>query len=339
MNNFLTSADAFHGTSSSRRDVLRTLAALSAAGLALPGHAQAYPSKPIKLVVGYPAGGSVDLLGRVLADAMAPRIKATAVVDNQGGAAGAIAAQRVATSAPDGYTLLVGSSNELVGTRMVNPAQRYDGLKDFTPIGMMATAPVVFTAAPHTGIKSIPELLDLLRRNPGKYSYGSSGVGSTLHFAGELFKQKAGVFMTHIPYRGVAPLTSDLAGGSLDFAVLAPSSAMPFIRSGRITALAVSSTQRLGSLPQVPAMTEFAPLKGYELVGWYALMAPKGLPADVTALLSSNLQATLQDPAVRKKLEDAGMVMATGREDLTRFMAEESGKYEKLAAFAKMRES
>lgn len=133
MNDFLTSADALHGTPSSRRDVLRALAALGAAGLALPGHAQAYPSKPIKLVVGYPAGGSVDLIGRVLADAMAPRIKATAVVDNQGGAAGAIAAQRVATSAPDGYTLLVGSSNELVGTRMVNPAQRYDGLKDFTP--------------------------------------------------------------------------------------------------------------------------------------------------------------------------------------------------------------
>jgi tripartite-type tricarboxylate transporter receptor subunit TctC len=164
-------------------------------------------------------------------------------------------------------------------------------------------------------------------------------VGSTLHFAGELFKQKAGVFMTHIPYRGVAPLTSDLAGGSLDFAVLSPSSAMPFIRSGRINALAVTSTARLGSLPQVPAMTEFAPLKGYELVGWYALMAPKGLPADVTSLLASNLQATLQDPAVRKKLEDAGMVLATGREDVMRFMAEENSKYEKLATFAKMRES
>lgn len=203
MNHSFLSADDAAPATTSRRDVLRGLAALGAAGLASPGHAQAsYPSRPVKFVVGYPAGGSVDLIGRVIADALAPRFKATALVENQGGAAGAIAAQRVATSAPDGYTLLVGSSNELVGTRVINPAQRYDGLKDFTPIGLMATAPLVFAAAPHTGVKSLAEWRELLRRNPGKYSYGSSGVGSTLHFAGELFKQKAGVFMTHIPYRG-----------------------------------------------------------------------------------------------------------------------------------------
>ncbi|ROR04210.1 tripartite-type tricarboxylate transporter receptor subunit TctC [Delftia acidovorans] len=327
--------------SSEARQVLsrRSLLGAAALGLALPAAAQGgFPAKPLKLVVGYPAGGSVDLVARVVGDALAARLRGTVVVDNVGGAAGAIAAQRVASAPADGYTLLVGASNELVATRIVNPAQRYDGRRDFTPLGLVATGPLILAARPGLGVKSMADLLELAKRQPGKLSYGSSGVGSTLHFAGELFKQRAGVSITHVPYRGVAPLTSDLAGGSLDLAMLSPTAAQPFLQSGRIVPLAVTSAQRLSALPQVPAMAELAPLRGYELVGWFALMAPRGLPAATAQRITAALQEALAEPAVRKRLEDAGMVPASGREDLARLIAEEDRKYEQLAAFANMRD-
>lgn len=326
---------------SEARQVLsrRSLLGAAALGLVLPAAAQgSFPSKPLKLVVGYPAGGSVDLAARVVGDGLAARLRGTVVVDNVGGAAGAIAAQRVASAPADGYTLLVGASNELVATRIVNPAQRYDGRRDFTPLGLVATSPLILAARPGLGVKSMADLLELARRQPGKLSYGSSGVGSTLHFAGELLNQRAGISIAHVPYRGVAPLTSDLAGGSLDLAVLSPTAAQPFLQSGRIVPLAVTSAQRLSALPQVPAMAELAPLRGYELVGWFALMAPRALPADTAQRITAALQEALAEPAVRKRLEDAGMVPATGREDLARLIAEEDRKYEQLAAFAKMRD-
>ncbi|WP_212646493.1 tripartite tricarboxylate transporter substrate-binding protein [Delftia sp. PE138] len=326
---------------SEARQVLsrRSLLGAAALGLVLPAVAQgSFPSKPLKLVVGYPAGGSVDLAARVVGDGLAVRLRGTVVVDNVGGAAGAIAAQRVASAPADGYTLLVGASNELVATRIVNPAQRYDGRRDFTPLGLVATSPLILAARPGLGVKSMADLLELAKRQPGKLSYGSSGVGSTLHFAGELLNQRAGISIAHVPYRGVAPLTSDLAGGSLDLAVLSPTAAQPFLQSGRIVPLAVTSAQRLSALPQVPAMAELAPLRGYELVGWFALMAPRALPADTAQRITAALQEALAEPAVRKRLEDAGMVPATGREDLARLIAEEDRKYEQLAAFAKMRD-
>lgn len=319
----------------------RVLAAAIGLACAVPVIAAAqgdYPAKPIKFVVGYPAGGSVDQMGRVVGEAMARRLNGVAVIENLGGAAGAIGAQRVVNSAPDGYTLLAGSSNELVATQQINPAQRYDARKDLTPIGMVAWAPVILAAGPKTGIKSLAELVDEARKHPGKFSYGSSGVGSTLHFAGELFKQQAGLVMTHIPYRGVAPLTSDLAGGTLDLAVLSPTAAVPFIKAGRITPLAVTGAKRIPSLPDVPAMNELPALKNYELSGWFALMAPRGLPDPLRTRLADALRQTLQDPAVRATLEGAGMEVATGREDLSRLLADESAKYAQLVKFGGMRE-
>ena len=317
----------------------RSLLGAAALGLAVPAMAQgAFPSRPVKLVVGYPAGGSVDLAARVTGDALAAHLKGTVVVDNVGGAAGAIAAQRVVSAPADGHTLLVGASNELVATRLVNPAQRYDGRRDFTPLGLVATSPLVLVARPGLGVKSLAELLELARRQPGKLSYGSSGVGSTLHFAGELLKQRAGVSIAHVPYKGVAPLTSDLAGGNLDLALLSPTAALPFLQGGRIVPLAVTSAQRVAALPQVPAVAELPALSGYELVGWFALMAPRGLPAATAQRINAALQQALAEPAVRKRLEDAGMVPATGREDLARLIAEEDRKYEQLAVFGKMRD-
>ena len=321
-----------------RRFALAALGLAASAPLASVFAQPAYPSKPIKLVVGYAPGGSVDMAARVVADILAAKLGVTVVVDNVAGAAGVVAAQRVVSSPADGYTLMVGSSNEMAATGLVNPAQKYDPLTDFTPVGLVATAPVLLVAGPKMSVKNLDEFFALVKRNPGKFSYGSSGVGSTLHFAGELVKQRAGVFMTHIPYRGTAALTSDLVGGALDFAIVSPTAAAPFLQSQRFTALGVTSAKRFPSLPNVPALGEHPQLKGYELSGWFALAAPKGLPADLTQRLNAALKAGLADPVFRRRLEEGGSLPATGGEDLARVMREDMDKYRQLVKFANMRD-
>lgn len=322
----------------SRRIALATLATATLS-LAAPGFAQsAYPARPIKVIVGYAPGGSVDMAARVAAEILAAKLNATVTVENLSGAAGVLAAQRVVNSPADGYTLLAGSSNEMAATSLVNPAQKYDPQKDFTPIGVIATSPVLLAAGPHIPAKNLDEFIALVKRNPGKYSYGSSGVGSTLHFAGELVKQRAGLFMTHIPYRGTATLTSDLVGGSLDFAMLSPTAAAPFLQGGRITPLGVSSAKRFPSLPQVPALGEQPQLKGYELTGWFALAAPRGLPPELAQRLGAALKSGLAEAAFRRRLEDGGSIPAAGNEDLAGIMQSDLAKYAELVKFANMRE-
>ncbi|KQT11421.1 Bug family tripartite tricarboxylate transporter substrate binding protein [Ramlibacter sp. Leaf400] len=327
-----------HPSPVSRRAVLGALGA-TAAAFAVPAFAQArYPAKPIKLLVGYAPGGSVDMAARVAADILSAKLGATVVVENLAGAAGVVAAQRAVSSPADGYTLLAGSSNEMAATALVNPAQRYSPQKDLTPVGLIATAPVLLVAAPRAGVKNLDEFIALVKRSPGKYSYGNSGVGSTLHFAGELVKQRAGIFLTHIPYRGTAPLTSDLVGGTLDFAIMSPTAAAPFIQSGRIVPLGITSAKRFPTLPQVPALGEHPQLKGYELTGWFALAGPKDLPAPIVQALREALQSGLTDPAIRRRLEEGGSVPGTGKEDLARIMREDTAKYAELVKFANVRE-
>lgn len=303
-----------------------------------PVWAQGYPAKPIKMIVGYAPGGSVDMAARIAADVIAGQMGATVVVDNQSGAAGTVAAQRVVNSPADGYTLLAGSSNELAATGQVNPAQKYDPLKDLTPIGLIATAPVLLVASPKAGVKSLAEFIDVTRRSPGRFSYGSSGVGSTLHFAGELIKQRAGLFVTHIPYRSTSALTTDLVGGTLDFAMISPTAAIPFIQSGRIVPLGITSAARMASLPNVPALSEHPQLKGYELTGWFALAGPANQPKEVTQRLRAALLAGLKDPAVRKRLDVGGAVPASGNEDLAKLMRDDITKFASLVKFANVKD-
>lgn len=321
-----------------RRLVLITLGLAAGVPHAGTWAQSAYPAKPIKLIVGYAPGGSVDMAARVVADLLAAKLNATVVVDNVAGAAGVVAAQRVVSSAPDGYTLLVGSSNEMAATGLVNPAQKYDPLNDMTHLGLVATAPVLLVAGPKMKVKNLDEFFTMVKRSPGQYSYGSSGVGSTLHFAGELIKQRSGVFMTHIPYRGTAALTSDLIGGALDFAIVSPTAAAPFLQSQRFTALGVTSAKRFPTLAQVPALGEHPLLKGYELSGWFALAAPKGLPPEVAQKLSAALKAGLAETAFRRRLEEGGSIPATGNEDLTKVMRDDMDKYRQLVKFANMRD-
>lgn len=321
-----------------RRRTLGSLAAMAAVPAWAQGPQGRYPDKPVKLVCGYAPGGSVDAVARIAGDILQAKLGATVVIDTLTGAAGTLAAQRVLQAPADGYTLLLGSSNELAATGQVNPAQKYDPLKDLAPVALVGSAPVLLVAAPHMGVKTIDQFVAKLKANPGKYSYGSSGVGSTLHFAGELIKQRAQLFMVHIPYRGTAALTNDLVGGALDFAMISPTAAAPFIAAGRIVPLGVTSRQRFPSLPQVPALAEHALFKGFELAGWFGLVGPRALPAELVQKLRGALQAGLAEPAFRQRLEAAGAFPASGSEDLARLMREDVAKYAALVKVANFRD-
>ncbi|MBY0408980.1 MAG: tripartite tricarboxylate transporter substrate binding protein [Burkholderiaceae bacterium] len=296
-----------------------------------------YPSKPVTLVVAYPPGGSTDLTGRTLAIELSKKLGVPVVIENIGGAAGAIGAQKVANAASDGYTLLVGANNEVAINRLVSASVKYE-LKDFTPIGLIASQPLVLVASQKSGVKNINEFMNLVKKNPGKFSYGSSGVGSSLHLAGEMVKDQGGLFMTHIPYRGVAPLTNDLLGGNIDFGVYVLSSALPFIRNGKLVALGTTELKRSPVTQEIPALSETAQLKGIDIGTWYVLMGPANLPASVTARLKKALADSLQSPELRKKLEDASSTIAPPAVDMEKFLNSEIAKYKKIVDFAKITE-
>ena len=296
-----------------------------------------YPSKPITIVVGYPPGGSTDLTGRVLANALAKSLNATVVVENVGGAGGAIGAQKVLNAAPDGHTLLVGANNEVAINRLVSPTIKYSW-QDFTPIGLIASQPLVLVAATRMGVKNTEEFIKLVKSNPGRFSYGSSGVGTSLHLAGEMVKEQAGIFMTHIPYRGVAPLATDLIGNNLDFGVFVLSSGLPHIRSGKVVALGTSEKKRSMLTPDIPALAEHPALKNTDISTWFVLMAPGKLPEPVAAKLRKGLADALQNPELRSKLEASGSAVAQGAVDMNKFLREESAKYQRIVDFAKIRE-
>ena len=222
----------------------RTALLCGMALLAVPAFAQdAYPSKPITIVVGYPPGGSTDLTGRNVALELSAKLGVPVVIENIGGAGGAIGAQKVASAAPDGYTFLVGASNELAIVNLVNKKVKY-GPKDFTAIGLVASQPLVLVASTSAGVKNLAEFTQKVSKNPGKFSYGSSGVGTSLHLAGEMIKEQGKLFMTHIPYRGVAPLTNDLMGNNLEYGVFVLSSGLPHIKSGKVMALGTTEAKR-----------------------------------------------------------------------------------------------
>ena len=320
-------------------------ARLAALGLfaiaAAPAFAQApaWPTRPITIVVGYPPGGSTDLTGRTLASELSTRLGVPVVIENVGGAGGAIGAQKVANAAPDGYTLLVGANNEVAISRLVTPATKYE-LKDFTPIGLIASQPLVLVASTASGVKTVAQFIDTVGKSPGKYSYGSSGVGTSLHLAGEMVKQQAGVFMTHIPYRGVAPLTNDLLGGNIDFGVFVLSSGLPHIKSGKVIALGTTEAKRSAVTPDLPALAETPKLKGMDISVWFALMGPARLPEPIVARLRKALDDSLQSPDFRRKMEASSSTVAplTGKLDIARFLQDETAKYKKIVDFANIKE-
>lgn len=318
-----------------RLAVLGSLALLAFAPVA--AQTDSYPNKPITIVIGYPPGGSTDLTGRTLAHELSKKLGVPVVIENLGGAGGAIGAQKVANAAPDGYTLLAGASNEIAITRLVSSAVKYE-LKSFTPIGLIATQPMVLVASQKSGVKTLAQFLSVVKQNPGKFSYGSSGMGTALHLAGEMVKDQGGLFMTHIPYRGVAPLANDLLGNNIDFGVFVLSSGLPHIRSGRVIALGTTEARRSAMTPDIPALAENAALKGIDINIWFALMGPANLPESVASKLKKALNESLQTPDLRKKLEESGSTVSPLNVDMPKFMAQETAKYKRIVEFAKIKE-
>lgn len=296
--------------------------------------AQAYPETPITLVVGYPPGGSTDLTGRVVGEELARVLKATVVIENQAGSGGGLAAQRVAKAAPDGYTLMLASNNELVINQYVNRQIKTDGQKDFTPIGMVASQPMVLVATPKAGVRNLNEFVEAVKRQPGHYNYGSAGVGTALHLLGELVKDKAKLDLVHVPYKGAAPMTTDLLGNSIEYGVFVLSSGIQHIKAGKVIALGTSELKRSALTPDVPALTEHPALHGIDVGTWFMLVGPAGLPAPVTQKLRAALAETLKSPTVRQKLEAAGSTVVDKQPNLSSYLASEAAKYRRIVEVA-----
>jgi tripartite-type tricarboxylate transporter receptor subunit TctC len=280
----------------------RQLLIAAPAALAAPWvRAQAFPARALRYIVPVSAGGGSDLVGRTVTERWGKALGQGFVVENIGGAGGAIACQTTAKAAPDGYTLLQG----YVATHGTSPATRsklpYDPIKDFTPVGMIGSTPNVLVVNAQLPVNNVKEFVAYLRANPAKVSYGSAGQGSLTHLSMELFKQAAGSFMVHLPYRGVAPAFTDLLGGQTQAMFPGLAAGLPHIRSGRVRALAVTGAQRHPILKDVPTMIESG-FKGFDAVQWYGVVAPAGLPPAVLKTLNDTLNASLTGGDLREKL-------------------------------------
>ncbi len=290
----------------SRRNGLKLLAAaaLATTGIA-PIAAQNFPSKPINIIVPFSAGGTTDILARIVGQALSTELGQSVIIDNRPGAGGNIGGQAAARAAADGYTLFMGT----VGTHAINAAlykkMPFDPIKDFAPLSRVANVPNLLVAHPSQPYKSVQELISYAKANPGAVNFGSSGSGSSIHLSGELFKSMAKVDMVHVPYKGSAPAVSDLLGNQIAVMFDNMPSAIQHVRSGKLRPIAVTTAKRSPELPDVPTIAE-AGVPGYEATSWFGLWAPAGTPAPVLDKLHSALTKVLQDPAVVKKIADQG---------------------------------
>src|SRR5215468_8560104 len=284
---------------------MRWLAALLLVALSLPAAAEDYPTRPITLVVPYAAGGGNDAMARTVADKMSRTLGQQIVVENRAGAGGTIATRQVAKAAPDGYTLVIGGT----GTLAVNPTLYanvgYDPRKDFAPVGLIGASALVVLVHPAVGAKSIPELIELARREPEKLTYASAGVGSGIHLGTVLFEHMAGVKLTHVPYRGSGPALTDLIGGhvAIYFSSLPP--AVQLVKEGKVRALAVTGSKRANVLPDLPTVAE-AGLPGYESVLHYGIVAPAGTPRPMIDRLNAALREAVLAPDTQERMAADG---------------------------------
>jgi tripartite-type tricarboxylate transporter receptor subunit TctC len=300
------------------------------AALAVSVSAQPYPTKPIRLVVPFPAGGTTDVLARAAAQKLTESLGQAVIVDNRPGAGGNIGAELVAKSPPDGYTLLMGT----VGTHAINPSlypkMPYDHVRDFVPVILVAGVPNVLVINPALPVNSVQELIAYAKANPGKLNFASSGNGTSIHLSGELFKTMAGVQITHVPYKGSAPALQDLVGGQVQLMFDNLPSALALIKGGRLKALAVTSKERAPALPDVPTMAESG-LPGFEASSWFGLLAPAGTPQSAIARLNAEIAKWLASPEAKEKLLAQGANAAGGTpEDFARHIAAETAKWQRV---------
>jgi len=302
---------------------------LSVLLLAGGAYGQGYPAKPVRVVVAYPAGGSIDIVGRMVGQKLAEALGQQFVIENRAGASGNIGTDFVAKAAPDGYTLLMGSAAALASNVNLYTKLPFDPLRDFAPIILVVNQPNVMVLHPSVPAKSVKEFIALAKARPGKLNYATSGSGSTQHMSGELFIMMTGVNIVHVPYKGGAPALNDLVGGQVDLSFETVPTAMQFVHAGKLRALGVTSLRRSGMLPDVPTLDE-AGLGGYELRGWIGLLAPAGTSKEIVARLNGEVQKAAGGD-LRKRLTELGLDVAGGTpEQFAAFMREDIAKYAKL---------
>jgi tripartite-type tricarboxylate transporter receptor subunit TctC len=314
------------------------LAAVLSLGISQPAQAQEFPSKPITIVVPFAPGGGVDIVARLLAEKLRPALGATVVVDNKPGASGMLGAQAVVKAAPDGHTLLLGSAGETaINAYVFKGKMQYSPSKDLAPITLVTRIPNVLVLRPDFPAKNVEEFLAHAKKNPGKLSYSTSGVGNPQHLNGELLEELAGLHMVHIPYRGASGQLVDVTSGVVDMTFVSYTAARSFIQSGKVKAIAVTSAKRASFAPELPALAETKQLSKYQLENWFGMFAPAGTPAPVINKINTAVTAVLRDPELAKRLRDQGGEPAPmTAQQFADFIKAESLQFERIVQTAKI---
>jgi tripartite-type tricarboxylate transporter receptor subunit TctC len=297
--------------------------------------AQAYPSRPVRIIVGFAAGGGNDIVARLIGQWLSEHLGQPFVVENRPGAGSNIATQAVVNAPPDGYTLLLVGATNAINVSYYQKLN-FDFVHDIAPVASITQQPQIMLAVPSFPAKTIPELVDYAKTNPSKINVSSHGVGSISHLAGELFKMMTGVEMVHVPFSGNSPALTALLGGQVEVSIASLPSSIEFIRSGKLRGLAVTSTKRVEALPDVPAVVESVP--GYEVSAWYGVGAPKGTPNELIDKLNNEINASLADPKLKARIADfGGTVFALSPAGFSKFIADETEKWAKVIRAANIK--
>ena len=311
-----------------RRTVARLLAGAAMGGVTtVEAQTSSFPDRPVRMFIGFPPGGTVDTIGRLIAPPIGERLRQSVVIENRSGAAGVLAVEAVAHGPPDGHTIVLASAGALAVIPQMQAKMSYDPFRDLAPVSLVVSTPQVLVVGKHVAANSVGDLVALAKAQPGRVTFGSTGNGSTLHLAGELFKQRAGIEILHVPYRGGAPAVTALLAGEIDMLLVDIPVVMAHVESGAFKALGLAAEQRISVLPQVPTIAE-AGVPGVVAEGWYAVYAPSGTPAPIVAALHRAIADALSGPETQKALVAlGGVVRSSSPEQLTAHLREEYTKW------------